>query len=113
VDFVKVTDEISKVTGEIKEFEAFLLKINKDVDLLSQEDKATDIRVNDWVINFKKVNNNQEPNNKDKKGVAVFDDQLKIKQRLKELHKQKDSTKSFLDNSKLVLKNLNQRFERR
>lgn len=83
VDFVKVTDEISKVTGEIKEFEAFLLKINKDIDLLSQEDK---------------------------KGVAVFDDQLKIKQRLKDLHKQKESTKSFLDNSKLVLKNLNQRF---
>jgi len=113
VDFVKVTDEISKVTGEIKEFETFLLKINKDIDLLNQEEKSTNARVTEWIVNFKKLNNNQEPNNKDKKGVAVFDDQFKIKNRLKELNKQRDSTISFLDNSKLSLKSLNQRFERR
>jgi hypothetical protein len=113
IDFVKVTDEISKISEEIKEFETFLAKLCRDIDMLNEESKTIDLKVEGWISNFKKSNNNKDPKKVNKKGIAIFDEQSKIRQRLGELQKQRVSTISFMENSKTALRNLNKKLGRK
>lgn len=107
-----VADEITKVTDEIAEFEKFILKIDKDIAILSKEEKSIDLKIEEWNANFVS-NHGRDANIAEKVGIEVFDQQAKLKQKLIELEKQKNSTKSFMVNSKLLVRNLNQKLSRR
>lgn len=105
----KSNEDISKISNEIKEFETFVLKISTDIDLLKVKDGAIDMKVEEWIKDFKKGNNNREPSIRDKKGIAIFDDQLQIKKKLMELQKQLNTTNAFLLNSKLAFNQLSKK----